>query len=351
MGILSQSHVGAKPHRLLLLTALAAFLYVAAGVALAYVAGFDHVWHAVQHPHWPWLAASLALVALAFAGYYFAYRGIGKVEGGPDDLSHADRLAVVAAGFGGFLAHGGTGIDRVVMRAAGGSAREAKVRVTLLGGLEHGIMAIPCSVAAMVVLVEGVRKPPLDFTIPWAVGPAVGFAVAYWAAERYRARLRRRGGWRQKLSLLFDATHLVGEMFRDPLRYGGAIAGMLLYWLGDMWALWAALAAFGFRMNGATLMVGFGTAMIVTRRTGPLGGAGILDLALAATLWYCGAPWVAAVLGTFSYRFLAIWLPQPFSFILLPRLRRLLEDSPDADAPTSSEEDVGEQANEPALRT
>jgi uncharacterized membrane protein YbhN (UPF0104 family) len=235
------------------------------------------------------------------------------------------------------------------MRAAGGSAREAKVRVTLLGGLEHGILAIPCSVAAIVLLVEGGRKPPLDFTIPWAVGPWVGFAVAYWAAERYRARLRRRGGWRQKLSLVFDATHLVGAMFRNPGRHWAAISGMLLYWLGDMWALWMAMAAFGYRMNPATTMVAFGTAMIVTRRTGPLGGVGILGVALAATLWYCGAPWTAAVLGTFSYRFFAVWLPQPLSFLMLPRLRRLLADSPDADAPTTAERDETGR-KEPALQ-
>lgn len=345
MGLLSHHHVGAKSHRLLLLTALAVVLYLAGGVGMAYVAGFDAVWHAARHPSWPWLAASLGGVALAFAGYYFGYAGVGKIEDGPNDLGHVDRLAVVAAGFGGFVAHGGTGIDRAVMRAAGGSEREAKVRVTLLGGLEHLVLAIPCSVAAIVLLVEGVWKPPLDFLIPWAVGPTAGFAAAYWAAERYRDRLRGRGGWRQKLSVVLDASHLIGAMFRHPLRYAGAIFGMLLYWLADMWALWAAIAAFGYRMNGATLMVAFGTAMIVTRRTGPLGGAGILGVALAATLWYSGAPWPAAVLGTYSYRFFALWPPQPLSFLMLPRLRRVLEHSPDADAPISAE-----RTEEPALQ-
>jgi uncharacterized membrane protein YbhN (UPF0104 family) len=344
MGFLSQSHVWAKAHRLLLLTMLAAVLYLGAGIGLASIAGFDDVWQAVHHPHWPWLLLSLVLVVLAFAGYYFGYRGIGKVEDGPDDLSHADRLAVVAAGFGGFLAHGGTGLDRVVMRAAGGSKREAKVRVTLLGGLEHLILAIPCSAAAIVLLVEGRGKPPLDFTLPWALGPAIGFGIALWAAERYRDPWRRRKGWRAKASIVLDSAHLIGAMFLSPVRYARAIAGMLLYWLGDMWALWAAMAAFGFRMHGPTLMVAFGTAMIVTRRTGPLGGAGILDAALAATLWYCGAPWVAAVLGTFSYRFFAIWLPQPLSFLMLPRLRRLVR-SLDPEAPASGRK----KSREPAL--
>jgi hypothetical protein len=351
MGLLSHSNVGAKPRRLLLLTALAALLYVAGGVGMAYVAGFDDIWQAVQHPSWPWLAASLGGVALAFVGYYFGYRGVGRIEEGPDDLDHADRLAVVAAGFGGFLAHGGVGIDRAVMRAAGGSKREAKVRVTLLGGLEHLILAIPCSVAAIVLIVQGVWKPPLDFLIPWAVGPAVGFGVAYWAAERYRDRLRDRGGWREKLSVLLDAAHLIGAMFRDPVRYAPAISGMLLYWLGDMWALWAGMAAFGFRMNVASLMVAFGTAMIVTRRTGPLGGAGLLGVAIAATVWYSGAPWTPAVLGTFSYRFFALWPPQPLSFVLLPRLRRILEESADADAPTAGEREAHERVAEAAARS
>jgi uncharacterized membrane protein YbhN (UPF0104 family) len=349
MAVLSRNHVGAKPHRLVLLIVLAAVLYLAGGVGMAYVAGFDAVWRAVQRPDWPWLGASLGGVVLAFAGYYFGYRGVGRIESGPDDLSSGDRLAVVAAGFGGFLAHGGVGIDRAVMRAAGGSEREAKVRVTLLGGLEHLILAIPCSAAAIVLLVEGVRKPPLDFTIPWAVGPTLGFLLALWGAQRYRVRLRGRGGWRERVSVVLDATHLMGAMFRRPTRYPGAVVGMLLYWLADMWALWAAMAAFGFHMNAASEMVGFGTAMIVTRRTGPLGGAGILGVALASMLWYSGAPWSEAVLGTFSYRFLTLWPPQPFSFLLLPRLRRLLERSPDADAPTSAERDAGERTEEPAL--
>jgi hypothetical protein len=347
MSLLSYHHVGGSARRLLLLTALAAVLYLAGGIGMAYVAGFDAVWRVAQHPQWPWLAASLGGVVLAFAGYYFGYRGVGKIEGGPDDLSHAERLAVVAAGFGGFLAHGGTGLDREVMCAAGGSEREAKVRVTLLGGLEHLILAIPCSAAALALLVLGPWKPPLDFIVPWAVGPAVGFAVALWAAERYRDRLRGRSGWRGRLSILLDAAHLIGAMFRHPAQYYAAISGMLLYWLADMWGLWAAMAAFGFRMNGASEMLAFGTAMIVTRRTGPLGGAGILGVALAPTLWYSGAPWAAAVLGTFSYRFFAVWLPQPLSVLMLPRLRRLLETSPDADAPSSR--DAAGRTREPAL--
>jgi uncharacterized membrane protein YbhN (UPF0104 family) len=327
------------------LIALAALLSLGGAVGMAYIAGFESVWKAVQSPSWPWLIASALAVLVSFVGYYFGYRGIGQVEGGPDDLDTRSRLAVVIAGFGGFLAHGGGALDEFVMRAAGGSKREAKVRVTLLAGLEHGMLAVPCTIAALVLISTGRHKPGFDFSIPWVIGPAAGFALAFWAAERYRERLRDADGLLGKLGVLFDAIHLVRAMVATPREYGRALAGFVLFWVSDMFALWSAMAAFGFRMNVASAVVAFGTAMIVTRRTGPLGGAGILMVALPPTLWVSGAPWTPAVLGTFAYRVFTLWLPMPASFYALPTLRALGERKAD----TPGEGTVVDQ-KEPALQ-
>lgn len=341
MSLLSPSHLHREARQLLALVAVAIGLYLAGAAGMAYIAGFSGVGHAIEHPRWEWLVISCGAVWLSFLGYYLGYRGVGQIEDGPADLDPRERFAAVAAGFGGFLAHGGSAIDRFVMRFAGASEREAKVRVALLGGFEHGVLAIPGTAAAIALLIEGTAKPPHDVTIPWAVGPAIGFAVAFWAAERFRDRLRDHGGWRQKLSILLDTIHLVLQLARHPLRYADALGGMLLFWLADMFALWAAMAAFGYRMNGAALVVAFGTAMIVTRRTGPLGGAGILMVALAPTLWYCGAPWVPAVLGTFVYRFFTLVMPMPLSFAAIPKLRELgreSEEIPDDETEVEEEE-------------
>jgi uncharacterized membrane protein YbhN (UPF0104 family) len=327
------------------LIALAALLSLGGAAGMAYIAGFGSVWKALQSPSWPWLAAAAAAVCVSFVGYYFGYRAIGKVEGGPDDLDTRSRLAVVIAGFGGFLAHGGGALDEFVMRAAGGSKREAKVRVTLLAGLEHGMLAVPCTVAAIVLIVSGRHKPGFDFSIPWAVGPAVGFAVAFWLAERYREKLRNKDGFRGKLGVLYDAIHLVRVMVLSPRTCGLALAAFVLFWVSDIFALWAGMDAFGFHMNVASAAVAFGTAMIVTRRTGPLGGAGILMVALPPTLWVSGAGWTAAVLGTFVYRVLTLWLPMPASFYALPTLRALGEKESDTPG-----EGTSADTKEPALQ-
>lgn len=145
----SRHHLENEAPQLLGLVGLAALLYLGAAVGMAYVAGLEPVRRALEHPDWWWLPVSLAGVALSFVGYYFGYRSIGKVEGGPDDLRTGARLSVVAAGFGGFLAHGGSALDDFVMRAAGASKREAKVRVALIGGLEHGMIAVSCNAAAI----------------------------------------------------------------------------------------------------------------------------------------------------------------------------------------------------------
>ena len=322
-------HVHAGWRRLVTVIAVEAGLYVAAAVGMAYVAGFEGVRDALEQPDWPWFFACAAMVPPAFVGYYLAYRPIFNADHPGIEIDRGCRLAVVSAGFGGFLDHGGGALDKVALRAAGASRREANVRVTMLAALEHGVLALPCVVAAAWLLASGIRTPSTGFTLPWVIGPLVGFAVGFWVTDRVRPRVHRHGGWlARRVSVPLDAAHLVLTMARSPRRNALPLAGMLVFWLADMFALWAGMAAFGFHMNGWAVIVAFGTAMIVTRRTGPLGGAGILDLALPPTLWICGAPFAAAVLGTFAYRFFTLWLPLPFALATLPRLRGLLERDP-----------------------
>jgi hypothetical protein len=322
--LLFASHLERGGAELALLVALAALLELAAGVGLAYVAGFSRVRAVLGDFHGGWLAAMAGALVASFAGYFYGYRGIHRVKDGPR-LSGRRMYAVVAAGFGGFLAHGGGALDRYALEAVGVAEGEAKARVAGLGGLEYGVLAIGGCGAAIVLLVSGFGAPPADFTLPWALLPVPGMLAGFWLAERYRGRFRDRRGWRGAVGTFLQAIHLIRELCVHPLRWGWAPLGMALFWAADTFAVWAGLAAFGFQMGVAELIVGYATGMVFTRRTGPLAGAGILALCLPVCLWYCGAPLATAVVGVFAYRVLALWLPMPFALAFLPTLRTMGE--------------------------
>jgi uncharacterized membrane protein YbhN (UPF0104 family) len=320
-------HVHAGRVSLAAILGAVALLYVGAAVGISYVAGFEEVWDALQRVDWPWLFAAFGVVPLAFAGYYLGYRPIFQFAAGEAlDLDRRGRLVVVAAGFGGILDWGGGAIDRIALRASGATSRDANVRVTMLAGLEQGLLALPCVVAAAWLVGEGARTPSDGFTVPWLVGPAAGLVLAVWLTNRVRSRVDPIG----RLSVLVDATQRLLTLFGQPRRHALTLCGMLLFWGADMFALWAGMAAFGFHMNGLAEIVAFGSAMLVTRRAGPLGGVGLVDLALPPTLWVCGAPFAVAVLGTFVYRFAMLWLPLPVGLGTLPRLRLILSRSLEA---------------------
>jgi hypothetical protein len=300
-----------------------ALLYAAAAVGMAYVAGFSAVQRRLEHAQWLWLVPSLAALLVAFCGYYFAYRGIKSVEDGAE-LQPPSLLAVVAAAFSGFLAYGATAVDEFAMRAGGSDEREAMVRVSALTEFEQAVLAMIVCPASIVALVLAVRHPRPDFTWPWAVIPPPAFIAGLWLAERHRARLRNRRGWRRRLGMFFDSAHLVHSVLRHPRRHGIAVVGMGVFWGGEMFAVWSATAAFHFHMSALMVIVGVGTAMIFTRRTAPLAGAGLMLLALAPSLWYgSGVPFAAATLGAAAYGALTMWAPLPAALAALPRLRRL----------------------------
>jgi uncharacterized membrane protein YbhN (UPF0104 family) len=319
----SVPHVERQGSELAVLIVLAALLELAAGVGLAYVAGFSRARAVVSDVRWGWLAVLAGALVLSFVGYFLAYQGIFRVEGGPR-LPRRQMHAVVAAGFGGLLAHGWGALDKQALKVAGAGEHGAKARAAGLAGLELAVLALGGWGGAIAVLASGLGVPSPDFSLPWAIIPVPATLIGFWAAERYRDRFRGRRGWRGAVGVFLEAVHLIRELFVRP-RWGWAMLGMALFWAADAFALWAGLAAFGTRMNAATLLVGYATGMVFTRRTAPLAGAGILALALPASLWYSGAPLATAVAGVFAYRILVLWLPLPVALASLPTLRTMGE--------------------------
>lgn len=298
-------------------------LQLAAGIGLAWVAGFGAVRATLGHITWPWLAGIAGVLVVSFAGYYHAYRGT-FTDGSHGSLPRRQMLSVALAGFGGVLAHGATALDVAALHAEGASDREASVRVSAFGGLEAGVLAIGGCGAAIAVLVLGLPRPSPGFTLPWAIIPLPGFLVGFWLARHYADRLAPRDGWRGRLGVFLESIEVVRGLFAHPFRRNPAVFGMALFWTGDAFAAWSGLALFDTRMNVAQFVVGYATGMVFTRRVVPLAGAGLLSLILPLMLWYSGAPLAVAVPGIFAYQLLTLWLPLPASLAIRRTLRSLV---------------------------
>jgi hypothetical protein len=143
---------------------LAACLFLCALIVMSGVAGWDRVADQLELRLSFWFAVAFAAELAAFVGYVFAYRSIAHIEGGPR-IGWKQAASVVAVGFGAFLAKGGGALDSKILRGRG-SKREGEVRVLALDALEHAPLAPAACAAAIALLVEGERKPGLDFSIP-----------------------------------------------------------------------------------------------------------------------------------------------------------------------------------------
>ena len=285
---------------------LAVVLQAAAAAGMFLVAGPLNSLKVLASARWPWVLAAVGGLAVSLSCYYFGYRGVYEAEGGPC-LGRRRMRAVVTAAFSGFLVLGGSKVDRYVLRAAGVDESDVRVRSVGLSGFEMGVLSLVGTGAAVDVLVAGPGRIPASVTWPWALAPLPGFVLAFWLAGRFRERPRLRkvlGGW---VGSSLDAVYLIRALFRRPHLHGAGLAGMTGFWIAEMFAGWAGLAAFGYRMNVGSFILGFATGMVITRRTGPLAGAGLLEIALPLSLWYCGAPLAPAVAGTLLYRLAAVW--------------------------------------------
>jgi len=311
-----------KAHRLLFVVVAAGILTFGAFTGLAWWAGFVAVYHRLIHVHWWWAAVALGAEVVAYVGYIVAYREVARAEDGAE-LDLSSTAAMVATGFGVFVASGGFALDEAVLRSAGVPPREARERVLGLGALEYVVLAPAAMGAALYIVVFA--RPDIDpgLTFPWIVGVPLGFMAAA-VLMMNRHRVDRRKGWRTHVSNALEALNLVRSMARQPVPYGLAFVGIAFYWAGDIGCLWAALHVF-FQQPPplAHLVLGYATGYALTRRTLPLGGAGVVDTLLPLALVWVGIALAPAIVAVAVYRLMNLWLPVVPALIGLPTLKRM----------------------------
>jgi len=308
-------------------------LALGAIAGLADLAGAERIDKAARHLHPVWLVLCFGGELLAYAGYVLAVRDTAKVDEGPK-LSFGHSIRAVIGGFGVFAAtrtSGGFAVDYWALRTAGEDREGAVARVLALGALEYAVLAPAALCAAIAILVDG-EDISLGLTLPWlAVIP--GALIAIWItspkrARRYATHYPDAGRIRQGFAHSVAGLSMLRRMLVAPPReHGLGLLGTAAYWAGDIACLWGALQLFGNpRLSTPALIIGYATGYVLTRRSLPAGGAGVVEIAMTFALHWVGFPFVRALLGVVVYRLFNLWLPIVPALAVLPDVDELRRD-------------------------
>jgi uncharacterized membrane protein YbhN (UPF0104 family) len=324
--------------RPLLMLVVPTVLALGAVALLADLAGAEPLNRALKHIHPAWLLLCLGGELVAYFGYVLAVRDTARVDGGPS-LSFGRTTQAVVAGFGVFAAtrtSGGFAVDYWVLRSAGEDRDGAVARVLALGALEYAVLAPAALISAIALLASG-ADVSLTLTLPWLL-VIPGAIVAIWLSSPKRAQRysKPRGGGRvrQAFAHFVAGLSILRSMFVAPPReHGLGVLGTALYWAGDIACLWGALQVFGNpRLSLPALILGYATGYVLTRRSLPAGGAGVVEIALTFALHWMGFPFVRALLGVVVYRIFNLWLPILPALATLPAVSELRRELEEADA-------------------
>src|SRR5581483_559948 len=284
----------------------------AAAMGLADMAGYNRLVDAVQDVVPTWFAVCFGGQVVAYLGYVLAVR----------DIARFDVFAATHAA-------GGFAVDYWTFRRSGLRRREAVARVLALGVLEYTILAPAALIAAVVLLFGTGGHVQHAMTYPWlAVGP--GFLVALWVSSPRRAERLSDPGNGGRIRQWF--AHLVAGivklrcMLTRPHLHGLGVLGVCLYWLGDIACLWAALKIFNAELSTPALILAYATGYVLTRRSLPAGGAGLVEVLMTFALVWVGVSIAPALLGVITYRLFNFWLPVIPALAALPAVRRMRQD-------------------------
>jgi uncharacterized membrane protein YbhN (UPF0104 family) len=276
-----------------------------AGIAVVVIArttGADAVGRAFADIDPAWIALIAGAEALTYPAYMLAYRSLAQVHGHPP-MSLPLVARVVVAGFGPFAIGGGFEIDKQALHGLHEDERSARVRVLALGVLEWTVLAPVACIVSIILLLEG-ADVMASLLWPWAIAVPAGFAFALWASAPERAeRLSRiRGKRREWLAQPLDGVAALRTLVSKPRTYAGAWVGTILYWAADIAAFYGALRTFGLHPGAGKVIIAYATGYAATRRSLPLGGAGVTEFLMTYSLYWVRLPLAPSLAAVLAYR-------------------------------------------------
>jgi uncharacterized membrane protein YbhN (UPF0104 family) len=322
--------VGAAGVQLAATSVLAIAASAIAVLAIALVVGPGEVERVFRHLRPAWIGLCAAASLLVYPAYTLAYlalvsaTGVRATKTGP-------ALRTVLAGFGPFSIGGGFRVDLQALRVLDRNEHVARVQVLAMGALEWAVLAPLACVVSIVLLAQGSASMS-SLLWPWATAVPAGFALAAWATAPDRVARLSRVGWPglHWLPQVSEGVGVLRTLARRPRRHARAWLGIAVYWAADISVLYGALRACGVELGVGRLIVAYATGYVATRRTLPLGGAGVTEALMTYALYWVHVPLAPALAAVVIYRgfnFLVVAAPAVMSYRgLLGLIRELGTD-------------------------
>jgi uncharacterized membrane protein YbhN (UPF0104 family) len=276
--------------RPVVLSAVAMGIAAIAVLVLARTTGVDQMGRVFNHFEPAWIGLIAGAELLAYPAYMLAYRSIAQVHGHAPLAEHS-----------------------------------AKVRVLALGTLEWAVLAPTTAVVAIVLLVQHADMMP-SLLWPWAIAVPLGFGFGLWASTPGRVRWLGRFTQRAARTLCrtLEGVGVLRTLLSQPRRYAPAWLGTALYWAADITAFYGGLRTFGLHPGFGKVIIAYSTGYAATRRSLPLGGAGITEALMTYSLYWVRQPLAPALAAVVAYRVFNFLLASTPGLIAHRQLQPLL---------------------------
>jgi uncharacterized membrane protein YbhN (UPF0104 family) len=139
-----------------------------------------------------------------------------------------------------------------------------------------------------------------------------GFAIGLWVSTKGR-------------HVTLRGVAVLHELARRPVHHAPAWLGAAAYWALDIAAFYGALRFIGLSLSVGETVLAFATGYALTRRSLPLGGAGVTEALMAFSLHWVGLPIPAALAAVVVYRLLNLVPPTIPALMVRPRVKPLVD--------------------------
>jgi uncharacterized membrane protein YbhN (UPF0104 family) len=177
--------------------------------------------------------------------------------------------------------------------------------------------------------VAGDSRPMRSLLWPWALAVPIGFALGLWLAAPDRTeRICARGGrMRMALGRALRGVGILRSLAAGAAQCGLVWVGMTLYWVLDIASLYGAARFIGLNVNVGEIILAYATGYALTRRSMPLGGAGVTEALMTFSLHWVGQPVAPALATVVIYRVFNFVLPAAPALVYRRHLDALVGES------------------------